>query len=59
MRNLSEKSYLYIEKVEMFNVLHNTAALLMRRRSEWETRNGHQRIFRKVWTLYSYLENVD
>ena len=26
--------------------------MLTRRRSDWGTRNSHQRIFRKVWTIY-------
>ena len=35
------------EKVEI-PCLHNKVALLMRRLSEWETRNRHQIIFKKV-----------
>ena len=46
-----------IEKVEIFHVLHHKVALPMRRRSEQRTRNQHQRIFGKVWTIY--IENVD
>ena len=46
-----------MEKVEIFHVLHHKVALLMRRRSEQRTRNRHQRIFGKVWTIY--IENVD
>ena len=47
----------YIEKVEILHVLHNKVALLMRRRSEPGTRNCHQIIFRRVWTIY--IENVN
>ena len=46
-----------MEKVEIFHVLHHKVALLMRRRSEQRTRNRHQRIFGKVWTIH--IENVD
>ena len=49
--------YTNTEKVEIFHVLHNQGALLMKRRSEWGTRNCHQVIFRKVWTIHK--ENVD
>ena len=46
-----------IEKVEILHVLHDKIALLMRRRSERGTRNCHQRLLRKVWTIY--IENFD
>ena len=46
-----------IEKVEILHVLHDKVALLMRRNSERRTRNCHQIIFGKVWTIY--VENVD
>ena len=45
-----------IEKVEIFHVLHNKVALLLRRRSKRGTRNHHQIIFSKVWTIY--IENA-
>ena len=40
-----------IEKIEILHVLHDTVALLMRRRSERGARNCHQIIFRKFWTI--------
>ena len=40
-----------IEKVEILHVLHNKVALLMRKHSEWGTRNCHQKSFRKVWII--------
>ena len=43
--------YPNIDKVEIFHVLHNKAALLTTRRSERGTRNRHQIIFRKAWTI--------
>ena len=46
-----------IEKVEILHVLHDKVALLIRRRSERGTRNCHQRVCRKVCTIY--IENVD
>ena len=39
------------------HVLHDEVSQLMRKRSDCETTNRHQRIFRKVWTMY--LENLD
>ena len=48
-----------MEKVEIFHVLRNKVALLMRRRSEQGTRNCHQPIFRKVFIICIYIENVD
>ena len=43
--------YTNIDKVKIFCVLHDKVALLRRRYSERETRNRHQRIFRKVLTM--------
>ena len=37
-------------------------ALLIRKRSEWGTRNRHHRVFRKIWTIgyiCQYIENDD
>ena len=54
---LLEKNYLYYSKAsntengEIFHGLHNKVALLMRRLSERETRNRHQKNFEKVWTI--------
>ena len=56
-KELFVSKYTNTEKVEIFHVLHNQGALLMKRRSEWGTRNCHQVIFRKVWTIHK--ENVD
>ena len=56
-KELFVSKYTNTEKVEIFHVLHNQGALLMKRRSEWGTRNCHQVIFRKVWTIH--IENVD
>ena len=56
-KELFASKYTNTEKVEIFHVLHNQGALLMKRRSEWGTRNCHQVIFRKVWTIHK--ENVD
>ena len=36
-----------------FLVWHDKVALLTRRRSERGTRNYQQRVFRKVWTIYT------
>ena len=60
-RNVSEKMYLYyiltnIDKVKIFWILHDTVALLTRRHSERGTRNCHEIIFRKLFTI---IENVD
>ena len=44
-----------IENVEILHVLHYKVALLMRKRSEWGTKNIHQIIFRKVWTMQKML----
>ena len=49
--------YTNIEKVEKLHVLHDKVALLIRKCFERGTRNHHQIIFRKVWTMY--IENVD
>ena len=46
-----------IEKFEILHVLHDKVALLMRKHSEWGTRNCHQKSFRKVWIIY--IENFD
>ena len=43
--------YTNIDTVKIFCVLHDQVALLTRRCSEWETRNRHQIIFRKVLTI--------
>ena len=56
-----KKSYLYlsytnIDKVKIFCVLHDKVALLTRRYSERETRNRHQRIFRKVLTMKTLIK---
>ena len=51
-KELFVSKYTNTEKVEIFHVLHNQGALLMKRRSEWGTRNCHQ-----VWTIHK--ENVD
>ena len=57
VRNFSVKSYLHysktnnIGKVEIFHVLHDKVALLMKRRYERGTKNSHQKIFRKVWII--------
>ena len=57
VRNFSVKSYLHysktnnIGKVEIFHVLHDKVALLMKRRYEHGTKNSHQKIFRKVWII--------
>ena len=40
--------YTNIDKVEVFHILHNKAALLTRRHSERGLRNRHQIIFGKV-----------
>ena len=52
-----ETLYTNIDKVEIFHILRDKVALLTLRRSEWETRNFNQIIFRKAWTIY--IENVD
>ena len=46
--------YTYISKVEIFHVLvlHNKVAMLTRKLSERGTRYRHERIFRKVLTIY-------
>ena len=46
VRNFSEKAFCNsnIEKVEILHVLHKVA-LLMKTRSEWRTRNYHQKKF--------------
>ena len=41
-----------IDKVKIYCVMHNKVALLTRRRSEQRTINRHQRIFRKLLTIY-------
>ena len=56
-KKLFVSKYTNTEKVEIFHVLHNQGAPLMKRRSEWGTRNCLQVIFRKVWTIH--IENVD
>ena len=44
--------------IEKVHVIHDDkVVLLMERGSEWGTRNHHQRVFGKVWTIY--IENVD
>ena len=63
VRNVSGKSYLSynfpnINNTEIFYVLLDKVALLTRRRSELGKRNCHQKIFRKVLTMF-YIENVD
>ena len=40
-----------IEKVQIFYVLHEKVALLMKRRYKRGTRNCHRKFFRKVWTI--------
>ena len=60
MKNFSAKSFLHhsiLEKNEILHLLHGNVAMLMRKHSEWGTRNHHQRIFRKVWIMY--IESVD
>ena len=54
---LSEKNYLHynlhtnINKVEMFHVLHNKVAVLMRRRSEQGTKVSKSSQKKKGWTI--------
>ena len=49
-------TYTNIDKFKIFCVRHDNVALLTKRCSEWETRNHHLRIFRKVLTIR---KNVD
>ena len=56
-KKLFVSKYTNTENVEIFHVLHNQGAPLMKRHSEWGTRNCLQVIFRKVWTIH--IENVD
>ena len=56
-----KKSYLYlyytnIDKVKIFCVLHDKVALLTKRYCQWETRNRHQRIFRKALTMKTLIK---
>ena len=55
-RNFSENSYLHysilaLTKLKYF-VLRDKVLLVTKRRSERETRNRHQRVFRKDRTIY-------
>ena len=45
-------SHTNIDKVKIFYVLHDQVALLTRRCSELGTRNRHQRIVKKIFTIY-------
>ena len=49
-------TYTNIDKFKIFCVRHDNVALLTKRCSEWETRNHHLRIFRKVLNIR---KNVD
>ena len=47
------KTKAYLEILLLYlNNSSEEVALLLRRRSEQRTRNHHQKIFRKVWTMY-------
>ena len=56
-KNIVVLCYKNKHKAGIFHVLNDKVALLMRRRSEWGTANGEQRIFRKVWNIY--IQKID
>ena len=55
-KKLTEFIVSNIDKVKIFCVLHDKVALVSTRYSEQETRNRHQRIFRKVLTMKTLIK---